>query len=59
MHTIQEYWPKKQISVQTYFTVQMYLAEAYCMLEMPEKAQECFDSAETVTRDYEEKKSPK
>ena len=36
----------------------MYLAEAYCMLEMPEKAQECFDQAEAATKEYDEKKQP-
>jgi predicted GIY-YIG superfamily endonuclease len=35
----------------------MYLAEAYCMLELPEKAQECFDNAEPISKEFEEKKN--
>ena len=34
----------------------MYLAEAYCMLEMPDKAAQCFHQAETVAREHDEKK---
>ena len=44
-HILREYWPKKQISKKTYFTVQQYLAEAYCMLHMHDKAQSCLNLA--------------